>query len=312
MKGKLTLWFFVLLGIGLSVYGIILELSSEESSKESLSKENIVLPSPTRELQSVQDNVLGEANTDKVEKGIRVIEVFDGDTVKLDTGEVIRLLGINAPETGQPYSSQSTQFLKETLLNRPVRIEYDIQTKDRYNRTLAYLYSGSLFVNAELVKRGLAVIETIEPNVLYVDTFKMALDEAKKNCSGIWEGVCRTDLSSKQNSGCVQIASVNANPPGDDNLNKNEEWIEIRNSCSTPEDLTKWLIKDNSTSNSYQFKTYALKSGSTVRVHSGCGADSSTDLYWKCPEGKYAVWNNAGDHAYLYNNEGVLVSDYSY
>ena len=73
-----------------------------------------------------------------------------------------------------------------------------------------------------------------------------------------------------------------------------------------------WLIKDSSASNKYYFKNYLLSQNSAVKIHSGCGTDSQIDLFWACPEQKYAVWNNSGDHAYLYNQNGELISDYQY
>lgn len=325
------LLFFVILGLSLSLYGYILDSAKETvefSVKKKISGSPTTIMSRTtkqeeeeageiEKLENAQkqevEEVLGETVLEQnTQDGVKVLEVFDGDTVKLETGEVIRLLGMNAPETGEPYSAQSKQFLKETLLNRGIQLEYDVATKDRYGRTLAYLYSGSLFVNLESVKRGFSIIETIAPNVAHVNAFKNALDEAKKNCSGMWEGLCALDPAGPRSNSCVQIASIQANPKGDDNLHKNDEWIEINNTCSSVQNVTNWLIKDNSASNSYSFKTFSLSPGSTIKIHSGCGVDNTTDLYWKCPEGKYAVWNNSGDHAYLYNSDGVLVSDYQY
>lgn len=259
--------------------------------------------------------VLGDTTSEQdTEDGILVTEVFDGDTLKLENGEIIRLLGINAPEKGQPYSAKSTQFLKETLLNRPVQLTFDVQNKDRYGRTLGYVYSGSLFVNLELARRGLAVIETIAPNVAHSDEIKAAQDDAKKNCRGLWEGLCGKTGESGLGSGssCVYISQINADPPGNDTNKKNEEWVEIKNSCSDSVQLSSYLIKDSSASNTYTFNAFSLGSNGVVKIHSGCGQDSSTDLYWKCPEGRYAIWNNSGDHAYLYNSSGVLVSDYQY
>lgn len=331
MTRRSILLFFVILGMSLSLYGYILDSAKEKakpSVRETVSStltiiSRAVSPEGQEGVEGIGgteksggtegQDVLGETALEQESQGgVRVLEVFDGDTVKTETGEVIRLLGINAPETGQPYSAQSKQFLKETLLNRGIQLEYDVQTKDRYGRTLAYLYSGSMFVNKEILRRGLAVVETIAPNVSYVDEFKNAQDLAKQNCGGMWEGLCNVDPAGPGSNSCVQITSIQANPKGDDNLHKNDEWIEINNSCSSVQTLTNWLIKDSSASNSYSFKTFSLNSNSFVRIHSGCGIDSQADLYWKCPEGKYAVWNNSGDHAYLYNSEQVLVSDYNY
>lgn len=239
-----------------------------------------------------------------------IVRVIDGDTVVSNTGNTIRYLGINAPEKGQPFSTESTEKNKNLVLGKSINLEYDLQVKDKYGRTLAYVFIGNKFINLEMVKSGLAVSETIQPNVKYQDQILGAQKTSRDSCLGIWSGLC-LDLS--KNESCVRIAFINADPPGNDNEYKNNEWIEFKNTCSASVSMQNWLVKDNSASNKYQFKNFLLNSNQTVKLHSGCGQDSLTDLYWKCPEQKYAVWNNSGgDHAFLYNEKGEMISDYQY
>ena len=98
----------------------------------------------------------------------------------------------------------------------------------------------------------------------------------------------------------LRFTKVQYNSPGSDtgsNYSLNAEWVRITNYRSTARDLTGWTIKDK-TGYVYTFPEFTLKAGASVRVHTGSGADSQTDLYWD--RGWY-VWNNTGDTAYLRN-----------
>jgi len=297
-----------LAGLAFLIVGLLIDIPSQNqnSTKGSqlyshLPGGNTVTPSP--EISSI----LGQQDESSL-----VSKVIDGDTVELSTGEKIRLIGINTPETGEPFSREATEFTKKLTLGKSVRLEFDIQPKDRYQRTLAYVYSGTDFVNLELIKNGLAVSETIQPNVLHQDELVNAQKEAREKCSGIWQGLCLDPdvLGSKSN--CVKIVSINADATGDDNKNKNGEWIEIKNSCESSVYLNGWILKDTSASNKYEFNNFLLDKDKVVKLYSGCGEDSGEELYWKCPEGKYAVWNNSSDEAFLYNRKGELADHYSY
>lgn len=258
--------------------------------------------------------ILGEKNSRSTETNrVKVINVVDGDTIETEVGEKIRYIGINTPEKGQPYADESTKLNRDLVLGKRISLEFDIQTKDRYGRTLAYVYVDEVFVNREIVRQGFAVSETIQPNVKYQGEILNVQREARDKCLGIWRGLCDGDQSDVLGSNnCVKITSITANAHGDDNKNKNGEWIEIKNTCSEQIPLNGWLIKDSSASNSYIFRDIFLEKEEIIKVYSGCGIDTKTSFYWQCPETKYAIWNNSGDHAFLYNEGGELVSDYQY
>jgi len=241
-------------------------------------------------------------------RSAKVSRVLDGDTIEIEGGEQIRYLGVNAPESGQPFSTEATRENERLTAGRTVNLEFDVQTQDRYKRTLAYVWSGETLVNREIVKNGYAVSETIQPNVKYQDAIIEAQEEARTSCRGLWAGICNPDPKSS----CAKIVNINADAPGNDNQNKNGEWIEIKNNCSQTISMKNWLLKDSSASNKYQFGDFALEGAKSVIIYSGCGAASQDKLYWQCPEGDYAVWNNTGDHAFLYDASDNLVAEYQY
>jgi len=269
---------------------------------------------------AIEDNI-GSENKDSKPSGsdiespsinssrsVKVARVLDGDTIEIEDGQRVRYLGINAPESGQPFSTEATRENERLVAGRTVNLEFDIQTQDRYGRLLAHIWVGNMLVNKEIVKNGYAVSETIQPNVKYQDLILKAQEEARTACRGLWAGLCSRDSESS----CIKIVNINADAPGNDNYNKNGEWIEIKNTCSQAISMNNWLLKDSSASNKYKFGSFMLEGVKSVIIYSGCGTDAQDKLYWQCPEGNYAVWNNTGDHAFLYDASDNLVTEYQY
>jgi micrococcal nuclease len=94
---------------------------------------------------------------------LRVRQVIDGDTITVAGIGTVRLLGVDAPEkTGgyresEPYGDQAARFMRTLLDGKLVRLEYDGELKDQYNRTLAYVFleDGTL-ANEAIIRAGLA------------------------------------------------------------------------------------------------------------------------------------------------------------
>lgn len=270
-------------------------------------------------IENVNEDLAQNSGPTIAYSGDLVIDVIDGDTIKLGSGLTIRYIGINTPERGQPFYKEAKQFNVDLLKGKRVNMEVDDTEKDRNGRTLAYIYVDGnpeknalgRMVNEEIVKAGYAVVETIEPNVAHQDRFVKAEQFARANCHGMWKTLCDRSVLGESAS-CITISDIKADAAGNDNENKNDEWIIINNSCNSNITLTNFLIKDRSASNSYKFSEFVLNSSSEVRIRSGCGQDSANDLFWNCPEVRNAIWNNDSDHAYLYNPAGLLVTDKGY
>ncbi len=138
---------------------------------------------------------------------ILVSRVVDGDTLKLENGERVRLIGIDTPElhesqkldrdsqrSGQDkkliqgMGKQAYEFTKNLVEGKHVRLEFDLERNDRYGRLLAYVYlQDGTFVNAEIIKQGYASLMTYAPNVKYVDLFRKLYTEARENRRGLWK-----------------------------------------------------------------------------------------------------------------------------
>lgn len=96
-------------------------------------------------------------------------------------------------------------------------------------------------------------------------------------------------------------------PPGsDDDLN--EEYVCFENQGGTAANLSGWQVKD-AANHTYTFPTFTLSAGTRVKLHTGSGTNTATDLYWG--SGQF-IWNNGGDTIFLYDNVGTLVDSYTY
>jgi len=96
--------------------------------------------------------------------------------------------------------------------------------------------------------------------------------------------------------------------PGNDDAHLADEFICFQNSDGSAADLTEWHVRDQY-GNRYTFPPFTLAGGAYVRLHTGVGNNSNTDLYWGYP---YAVWNNSSDVVYLYDQDWLLVERYQY
>ena len=108
--------------------------------------------------------VLGAAGGALGEPAWRTVErVIDGDTVVLDGGERVRLIGVDTPETVHPtkpverFGREASEFTKSMAEGQRVRLEYESggDREDRYGRTLAYVYLGDgTLLNREIIEQG--------------------------------------------------------------------------------------------------------------------------------------------------------------
>jgi endonuclease YncB( thermonuclease family) len=236
-----------------------------------------------------------------------ITKVIDGDTIITKDGKHIRYIGINAPEVGQPFASEAAMLNKQLVLGKKVRVTFDSQNKDKYGRVLGYVFSGKTLVNVEIVRNGLAFSEPIAPNISYQKEILQAEQLAKSRCTGVWQSYCQGGMKN-----CVKIAAIHFDAVGNDTANLNDEWVLLQNTCEQKIALYGWIIKDSSASHTYTFGNSNLASHASLKLHSGCGSSSAADLYWQCTKNAYAIWNNEGDEAMLFDSHGELLSVYKY
>ena len=207
------------------------------------------------------------------ETGI-VIKVLDGDTIVMSNSDHIRLLGINTPEKGKPYSNEAKVFLENEILNKSVDLTPDFTSFDKYGRKLRYVTYNKRILNIEILERGLATSYMLD-SLKYQDKLKVAEEFAKTNSNGLWKK--SADL-------CVNCISLVK-------LDPLEEYFILLNECSYNCNLTGWLVKDDS---NHFFKLSSLSPGESKKYPS---------------EG---IWNDNSDRFFMRDLKGDLVLFYEY
>jgi endonuclease YncB( thermonuclease family) len=123
----------------------------------------------------------------------KVAYVYDGDTIKLENGEKVRLLAIDTPEVASHYQkatpggNAAQKWLRQKLNDQSVYLEYDQQKRDKYGRLLAHIFlENGEHINRTLVKRGLAIVNLFPPNLRYANALLTAQQQAQQNQLGMW------------------------------------------------------------------------------------------------------------------------------
>jgi micrococcal nuclease len=127
-----------------------------------------------------------------------VVRVVDGDTivVRVTGGEErVRLIGIDTPESVDPrrpvecFGKEAAARTADLLpAGTRVRLERDLEPRDRYGRLLAYVYRADdgAFVNLLLLEEGYAQPLTIPPNVAHTADLTAAARAARAAGAGLW------------------------------------------------------------------------------------------------------------------------------
>ena len=122
----------------------------------------------------------------------RVTRVLDGDTIVLDNGETVRLIGVDAPEIHHPetpvqrFGEEATEFLERLTKGFECTLEYEPNNiRDLYGRLLAYVFVGDRLANAEMIRRGYAYTYTRFPFRRQAEFITLER-EAREHQYGLW------------------------------------------------------------------------------------------------------------------------------
>ncbi|MBE1236544.1 thermonuclease family protein [Phaeovibrio sulfidiphilus] len=125
----------------------------------------------------------------------RVTDVVDGDTVVLDTGREVRLVGIQAPKlplgrkgfAEWPLAPESRQALVDLVDGRTVTLHAGGATEDRHGRILAHLVTDDgVWIQGEMISRGLARVYTFPDNRALTEALYGREADARAARAGIW------------------------------------------------------------------------------------------------------------------------------
>lgn len=225
---------------------------------------------------------------------LTVSRVVDGNILQLFTGEQIVLIGVEAPEASNSFKlwqdakktgrdtkeilemgKEAAEFVRKLVEGKQVRLEYDVQRKDKYGRTLAYVFiptkipTGAeyerrpndglgiledglrykeTFVNATLVYEGYSQVMIMPPNAKYQELFVRLEKEAKERKKGVWREKVEADgknmnykFGVEDTTGLGNVRTSNAKVGADYKMSKNSAvGVEVRRGIHDSQDASAW------------------------------------------------------------------------
>lgn len=202
-----------------------------------------------------------------------VSRVIDGDTLVLDDGNHVRLLGINAPEKGEVGYSEAREFLIKKVLNKTVTLVYGSEKYDLYHRELAYIFLGNKNINLESVENGYSGYYFPKGKTKYYSEFSSAW----QNCMNENIGICF-----RRNETCLKFY-----------WEPKEDLFKIINICNKNFELSGYSVKDEGRKK-YIFSEGILKPNQSVSL-------VSKDF------NKTYVWTDSGDSVFVRDKNNDLI-----
>jgi len=243
------------------------------------------------------DFIEKESGSETLDYNMTVVKILDGDTFDLGNGNRVRMLGINTPESGRPYSEEATEALTAMILGKEIALVNDSKNEDTdsYGRLLGHVYVGPTLVNYELIRTGMAFWYPYSSGTDMDGLYEEAQESAVSDSVGLW-------TPSPYN---MTIDHIEYDPDGDE---ADGEYLIITNHESYNVSMEGWYLQDEASQTAYQFN-FTLETDASIRVYTGSGTDNQTTLFWGWYQG---IWNNSGDMAIVQDENGLMVDYYRY
>ncbi|MCS7134680.1 MAG: thermonuclease family protein [Candidatus Pacearchaeota archaeon] len=134
-----------------------------------------------------------------------VTQVSDGDTIVIQGGKIVRLLGIDSKEENEPYGKEAKEWLEGRILFKEIELEKDKQDKDQYGRLLRWIWLNGSLINEEIVLEGYAIAKFFGENKKYQARIQEAERQAIKQKKGIWKNLEKTETSVIEAEKCILL-----------------------------------------------------------------------------------------------------------
>lgn len=149
---------------------------------------------------------------------VEVASITDGDTFRAlsadGANEPVRLIGLDAPDRGDPMWEDASTLLGSLIGERTVLLVRDQSDRDRFGRLLRYVYVGEVFVNEAMVESGLAVAKRYEPDTTQADVLADAQLRAEVDGLALWGLVATTtSMATTTSSTTTSIVTTTTTPP---------------------------------------------------------------------------------------------------
>lgn len=118
---------------------------------------------------------------------IKAVRIIDGDTFETETGEKVRMIGINAPEISDIFGQEAKQYLSDLIYNKVVELQTDniSKNRDRYQRLLRYVIIDGIDINKKMISDGFA-FAYLKYHFSKSNDYEQAQIQAKETNKGIW------------------------------------------------------------------------------------------------------------------------------
>ena len=187
----------LMLGITLTlgaILGVLTLTGTHETARKWLAGIFIVLIAVFGSISSMDSNL--SSGPEMSDGLVEVTRVIDGDTIIISGERKVRLLGINAPESGDCFFEESRDALAELIDGEKVDLKKDVSGMDNFGRLLRYVflpsgseYTDDMFVNQRLLRGGYADIGSASQDRVYRSLLVSARNQAVTERNGMW-GVC--------------------------------------------------------------------------------------------------------------------------
>jgi len=123
-----------------------------------------------------------------------VIAVIDGDTVELASGERVRYIGIDTPETHHPekpvecFGAEATERNRELVEGKEVELVSEGENRDQYGRLLRHVFLDGTYINSQLIWEGFARARSFGEPSKFHQVFVQLEAAAREARRGIWDG----------------------------------------------------------------------------------------------------------------------------
>jgi micrococcal nuclease len=209
-----------------------------------------------------------------------VVRVIDGDTIEIARNETlketIRLLGINTPERGEKYYKEAKEFLESLVLNRTIELEKLREDKDKYGRSLRYIFAAGKNVNINIIEEGFANAYFPSGKDRYAERFY----EAWEQCLNEGKNLC--EKSTDKCINCIELMDLSI---------KNSEAV-LSNKCSFECDVKGWELKGEGRKKTVLEEIISPGESIVIETEN--------------------AWQETGDSLFLRDENGNLILHYHY
>lgn len=241
-----------------------------------------------------------------------VLDVVDGDTIEVLIEGVryrLRYIGVDAPETGEPFFNVATIQNAESVLGKTVTLIKDVTESDEEGSLLRYVLAGNNFVNYSLVREGFANAMASPPDVACNPSFAEAQNQAVSEGIGLWAVIPTPPAPTHTPASVPNIQITVIRHSGTVPDVESDEFVQITNQGSIAVNLQGWRLNAGELEQDFYFPDFLLDPGLSCRIYTDEEHPEYCGFSFQLGQ---EIWNNGGDCGYLYDDEGAQVSKYCY